>query len=58
MAYTSYEGIAWTKLDVLITDTLKGDLKVGDVISVFNLGGYIPLSEHIEDIMMRFDLKI
>ena len=48
VAYTSYEGVAWTKLDVLITDTLKGDLKVGDVISVFNLGGYIPLSEHIE----------
>ncbi len=49
VAYTSYEGVAWTKLDVLITDTLKGDLKVGDVISVFNLGGYIPLSEHIEE---------
>ena len=48
VAYTGYEGVAWTKLDVLITDTLKGDLKVGDVISVFNLGGYIPLSEHIE----------
>ena len=48
VTYTSYEGVAWTKLDVLITDTLKGDLKVGDVISVFNLGGYIPLSEHIE----------
>lgn len=58
VAYTSYEGVAWTKLDVLITDTLKGDLKVGDVISVFNLGGYIPLSEHIEGQMMRFDLKI
>ena len=29
VAYTSYEGVAWTKL-------------------VFNLGRYIPLSEHIE----------
>ena len=48
VAYTSYEGVAWTKFDVLITDTFKGDLKAGDVISVFTLGGYIPLSEHIE----------
>ena len=48
VVYTSYEGVAWTKSDVLITDTFKGNLKKGDVISVFNLGGYIPLSEHIE----------
>lgn len=48
VAYTSYEGVAWTKSDVLITDTFKGNLKKGDVISVFTLGGYIPLSEHIK----------
>ena len=48
VSYTSYEGVAWTKSDVLITDTFKGDLKKGDVISVFTLGGYIPLSEHIK----------
>ena len=48
VSYTSYEGVAWTKSDVLITDTFKGNLKKGDVISVFTLGGYIPLSEHIK----------
>ena len=48
VTYTSYEGVAWTKSDVLITDTFKGNLKKGDVISVFTLGGYIPLSEHIK----------
>ena len=48
VAYTSYEGVAWTKSDVLITDTFKGNLKKGDVLSVFTLGGYIPLSEHIK----------
>ena len=48
VTFTSYEGVAWTKSDVLITDTFKGDLKIGDVISVFTLGGYIPLSDHIK----------
>ena len=57
VTFTSYEGVAWTKSDVLITDTFKGDLKIGDVISVFNLGGYIPLSDHIEghDDAFRFN---
>ena len=57
VTFTSYEGVAWTKSDVLITDTFKGDLKTGDVISVFNLGGYIPLSDHIEghDDAFRFN---
>lgn len=48
VTFTSYEGVAWTKADVLVTDSFKGDLKIGDVISVFTLGGYIPLSDHIE----------
>ncbi len=47
VTFTSFQGIAWTKSEVLITDSFKGDLKVGDLITVFNLGGYIPLSDHI-----------
>lgn len=48
VTYTNFEGVAWTKSDVLITDTFKGNLKSGAVISVFTLGGYISLSDHIE----------
>ena len=49
VAYTSYEGVAWTKLDVLITDTLKGYLIWVDIFRLVNI---------LKDIMMRFDLKI
>lgn len=46
--YDEIEGMAWMKVDVLISDVLKGKLKQNDVISVYMLGGYMSLEEHIK----------
>ncbi|MGI6005056.1 MAG: hypothetical protein ACOX88_06555 [Christensenellales bacterium] len=45
--YTHYEGNAWIKTDVAVTEAYKGGLKEGDLISIYVIGGYIPLTEHI-----------
>ncbi|MBQ9673955.1 MAG: hypothetical protein IJV39_04940 [Ruminococcus sp.] len=47
VVFTNFEGAAWTKADVLITESLKGTHKKGDTVSVFMLGGYISLTDHI-----------
>lgn len=48
VSFDAIEGMAWTKIDIEITESLYGDLKEGDLISIYLLGGYIPLSEHIK----------
>ncbi len=46
--YEAIEGNAWTKVTLHIDDVFKGDVKVGDDIDVYYIGGYITLDEHIE----------
>ncbi len=46
--YTNYSGLAWTKADILITESYKGVLKEGDLVSIFMYGGYIKLEDHIK----------
>lgn len=46
--YTSFDGTAWTKLDIIVTDSLKGNLIKKDIISVYKLGGCIPLAEKLK----------
>ena len=46
--YTSFDGIAWTKVDILVSESYKGNLKTGDLVSVFMIGGYIRLKDHID----------
>ena len=46
--YTNYTGSAWTKADILITESYKGALKEGDVVSIFVYGGYMKLEDHIK----------
>jgi len=46
--YTNYSGLAWTKADILITETYKGVLKEDDLVSIFIYGGYIKLKDHIK----------
>ncbi len=48
ITYTSFKGIAWTKVDILVSDTYKGNLKIGDLVSVFMIGGYMKLTDHID----------
>lgn len=48
VVFTQFDGIAWTKADLLITESLKGEFQKGDLVSVFILGGYIPLADHIK----------
>lgn len=53
ITYTSLEKGAWTQLDVCVTSCEYGDFVPGDVISVYTLGGYIPMREHFSD----FEIK-
>lgn len=46
--HLAISGDAWTKVDVKITGGVKGKLKSGDKISVYQSGGYVPLTEHIK----------
>lgn len=46
--YTNYSGLAWTKADILITESYKGVLKEGDLVSIFIYGGYMKLEDHIK----------
>lgn len=60
VTYDSIEGMAWMKVDVLVEEVLKGDLKKDDKISIYMLGGYVSVAEHIkyDDDAFRFsDVK-
>jgi hypothetical protein len=48
VSYVGIKGVAWTVTSVLVTDVYKGGLNKGDLISVYQLGGYIPLAEEIK----------
>ncbi len=47
LTYTREGNILWTQVDIEITKVYKGTLHPGDKISVYELGGYIPLSEFL-----------
>jgi len=47
VSFVGINGLAWTKTDVEITELLKGALQQGDIISIYSLGGYIPLAEYM-----------
>jgi len=47
VSFVGINGLAWTKTDVEITEALKGELQQGDIISIYLLGGYIPLAEYL-----------
>jgi len=46
ISYDAIDGDAWTKLDVKVTDSLKGNLTSGNTISIYYWGGYITLKEY------------
>lgn len=46
--YVSFTGLPWTKADIQITESYKGILKEGDIITIFTYGGYIKLEDHIK----------
>lgn len=46
--YTGINGRPWTQTDIVINEVWDGDLKPGDKISIYSPGGYMPLSEFIE----------
>lgn len=48
VTYVVYQGIAWTKVDIVVNESLSGELKVNDCISVYKRGGYISLEDHIK----------
>jgi len=48
VTYVPHDDMAFTKLDVLVVDSIKGDLKAGDLISVYVYGGYIPFKVFYE----------
>lgn len=47
-SYYSYQGVAWTKLRLNVTDVLSGNLQQKDEISVYVMGGYISYSDYLE----------
>lgn len=46
LEYIGINGLAWTKQEIQIAEVIEGELAVNDQISVYFLGGYIPLEEH------------
>lgn len=48
VAFTVKNGFPYTKMDVSITDSLKGDLKVGDLITIVQMGGYMTLQDEVD----------
>ena len=46
--YTSIDGMPWTQLDILIEDDRTHQFFFGDMISLYLPGGYMPLSDYIE----------
>lgn len=47
LTYTRIGNELWTQVDLVITDVYDGTLRQGDKISVYEKGGYIPLSEYL-----------
>lgn len=43
--FFSHDGLAYTKLDVVIDQCVKGDFLPGDIISVVQYGGYISIAD-------------
>lgn len=48
VANTINDGIPYTKYDVEVTDVLFGDLKVGDKVTVMQMGGYMTMQDEID----------
>ena len=46
--FTQIDGGPWTQVDVRITNSKAGSLQVGDLISIYELGGCMPLKTFIE----------
>lgn len=59
VTYEFIEGNPWIKADILVTGSLKGNLKESDIISVYMLGGYVSLEEHIKyyDDAVKFNVS-
>lgn len=47
ITYTFVGGIAWTEVDVLIEDVLYGERNPNDIITVYYLGGYVPVEDYV-----------
>ena len=54
--YTSIGSLPWTQLDVVVNESYDGGLSVGDAISVYYLGGYMPLKEYYEGLSESGDV--
>lgn len=48
VTFTSYEGDAFTAVTFYVDECYKGDLKQGDLITILQMGGYIPLQDHMD----------
>ena len=48
VTYVNIEGNAWIKGDIVVTKSIKGEIEVSDVISVYMIGGYVSLEDHIK----------
>lgn len=47
VSFISIQGEAWTKTDIQIDDVLNGNLCINDIVSIYTIGGYMPLTDHI-----------
>lgn len=48
VTYTSVNGDPWTQIDVVVSETFKGDIASNDIVSIYIYGGYVSLEEHIK----------
>ncbi|HIZ84295.1 MAG TPA: hypothetical protein H9668_07765 [Firmicutes bacterium] len=54
VSYFHIGTVAYTKMDLEVTESLYGDFVPGDTISVYKSGGYIPMADYLPDIQERF----
>lgn len=47
LTYTRIGNELWTQVDLVITEVYHGTMQQGNMISVYEKGGYIPLSEYL-----------
>lgn len=47
LIYTRVGRTPWTQVDIVINEVYRGTLHPGDIISIYEQGGYIPLSEFL-----------
>ena len=58
VGYVEVDRIPWTKIDVQVAENIKGDIGVGEIITIYELGGYVTGNSFKEMYGQRENIKI